>query len=130
MKDIGVDLRAARRQLDSMASSHMSSVALPAATAPAKPRNAGRNSILASAAVLVVAVAVGIWLWQGRRTTPAASPSGRPAIAVLYFDNNTGDPSLDWIRTGLTDMMVTDLSQTPNIEVLGTDRLYQILQEL
>ncbi len=49
---------------------------------------------------------------------------------MLYFDNNTGDASLDWMRTGLTDMMVTDLSQSPDIEVLGTDRLVQILQEL
>ena len=31
---------------------------------------------------------------------------------MLYFDNNTGDASLDWMRTGLTDMMVTDLSQS------------------
>ena len=51
-------------------------------------------------------------------------------MAVLYFDNNTGDASLDWMRTGLTDMMVTDLSQSAHIEVLGTDRLVQILQDL
>jgi tetratricopeptide (TPR) repeat protein/TolB-like protein len=49
---------------------------------------------------------------------------------VLYFENNTGDASLDWMRTGLTDMIVTDLSQSTDIEVLGTDRLVQILQEL
>ena len=48
----------------------------------------------------------------------------------MYFDNNTGDASLDWMRTGLTDMMVTDLSQSTDIEVLGTDRLVQILQDL
>ena len=48
----------------------------------------------------------------------------------MYFDNNTGDASLDWMRTGLTDMMVTDLSQSTEIEVLGTDRLVQILQDL
>jgi tetratricopeptide (TPR) repeat protein/TolB-like protein len=51
-------------------------------------------------------------------------------MAVLYFDNNTGDQSLDWMRTGLTDMMVTDLSQSPEFEVMGTDRLAQILVEL
>ena len=59
-----------------------------------------------------------------------SAPSGKPAVAVLYFDNNTGDASLDWMRTGLTDMMVTDLSQSAHIEVLGTDRLVQILQDL
>jgi TolB-like protein/tetratricopeptide (TPR) repeat protein len=86
--------------------------------------------LLAAGLASVVAAGLGIWWWMGRGTQPAPSASGRPAIAVLYFDNNTGDTSLDWIRTGLTDMMVTDLSQSPNIEVLGTDRLFQILQEL
>ena len=55
---------------------------------------------------------------------------GKPSIAVLYFENNTGNASLDWLRTGLTDMVVTDLSQSPDVEVLGTDRLYQILRDL
>jgi tetratricopeptide (TPR) repeat protein len=85
---------------------------------------------LIATAAIVVAVGAGLWWWLGRRPAPSPSPSGRPGIAVLYFDNNTGDTSLDWIRTGLTDMLVTDLSQSPNIEILGTDRLHQILQEL
>ena len=71
----------------------------------------------------------GVW-WTGRPQPAATNASGKPAVAVLYFENNTGDASLDWMRTGLTDMMVTDLSQSADIEVLGTDRLVQILQEL
>ena len=45
----------------------------------------------------------------------------------MYFENNTGDEDMDWLRTGLTDMLVTDLSQSPDVEVLSTDRLVQIL---
>ena len=33
-------------------------------------------------------------------------------MAVLYFENNTGNTEMDWLRTGLTDMLVTDLSQS------------------
>jgi tetratricopeptide (TPR) repeat protein len=54
----------------------------------------------------------------------------KPSIAVLYFENASGDPELDWLRTGLTDMLVTDLSQSPNLSVLSTDRLYQILRDM
>ena len=50
-------------------------------------------------------------------------------MAVFYFDNLTGDPQLDWLRTGLTDMLVTNLSQSPGLRVLGTSRLYQLLDE-
>ena len=34
------------------------------------------------------------------------------------------------MRTGITEMVVTDLSQSQDIEVVGTDRLYGILAEL
>jgi tetratricopeptide (TPR) repeat protein len=48
----------------------------------------------------------------------------------MYFQNNTGDRSLDWLCTALTDMMVTGLSQSPYIEVLATNRLYEILKDM
>src|SRR6185436_5558545 len=73
----------------------------------------------------VIAVAA---LYKSYFSTPRASAeSGKPSVAVLYFENNTGNPQLDWMRTGLTDMLVTDLSQSPDVEVLGSDRLVQIL---
>ena len=34
------------------------------------------------------------------------------------------------MRTGITEMVVTDLSQSQGLEVVGTDRLYGILAEL
>ena len=49
---------------------------------------------------------------------------------MLYFDNLSGDTELDWLRNGLTDMLVTDLSQSPDLRVLSTDRLYQLLSDL
>ena len=66
----------------------------------------------------------------GAPGVPAAFAGARPSLAVLYFDNLSDDASLEWMRTGLTDMLVTDLSQSPNIRVLATDRLYQILDEM
>jgi tetratricopeptide (TPR) repeat protein/TolB-like protein len=59
-----------------------------------------------------------------------AADSAKPSVAVLYFENNTGNAQLDWMRTGLTDMLVTDLSQSPDVEVLSTDRLVQILTQM
>ncbi|HYN06718.1 MAG TPA: protein kinase [Vicinamibacterales bacterium] len=129
MKDIVVDLRIARRHLES--SSSVTTVgATSVASVPAAPKARPRMRILAGGLLtLAAAVAAVVW-WTGRQPGPTVSPSGKPALAVLYFENNTGDASLDWMRTGLTDMMVTDLSQSTDIEVLGTDRLYQILQDL
>jgi hypothetical protein len=37
--------------------------------------------------------------------------------------------SLDWMRTGITDMVVTDLSQSQQVEVVSTEHLYGLLAE-
>ncbi len=120
VKDLAVDIRAARRQLESGSSR------------PAPEKQAKRPWVwivagAALAAVVVIALSV--------RRPPAppeeiASSDSKPSIAVLYFDNASGDSELDWLRTGLTDMLVTDLSQSPNLRVLSTDRLYQILSDM
>ncbi|HET7697622.1 MAG TPA: protein kinase [Vicinamibacterales bacterium] len=132
VKDVVVDLRAARRQLESAATPALASpAATPAVNAapPGARTRAGAIKLAAVASVAVAGIAAFIW-WGQRAPQPAAHASGKPAVAVLYFDNNTGDASLDWMRVGLTDMIVTDLSQSVDVEVLGTDRLVQILQQL
>jgi tetratricopeptide (TPR) repeat protein len=85
-------------------------------------------------AVAGFVVAIGIALWAPWREPVAqqsvADASGKTSVAVLLFDNLSGDPELDWLRTGLTDMVVTELSQSEQIQVLSTDRIYQILEQL
>ena len=51
------------------------------------------------------------------------------SLAVFYFQNLSGDSQLDWLRAGFTDMLVTDLAQTPTLKVLSTERLHQIIEE-
>jgi tetratricopeptide (TPR) repeat protein/TolB-like protein/predicted Ser/Thr protein kinase len=123
MKDLVVDIRTARRHLDTA----------PQAAAVSTPI-AGRLPAWAwlAAGAVVIAVAAG-WVLMRPQTTgtdAAGGRSGKPSVAVLYFDNTTGDKELDWMRTGITEMVVTDLSQSQEIEVVGTDRLYGILAEL
>lgn len=134
MKDVVVDLRGARRRLES-APVAASGATAPAAAgkSPAAGLRVSRPVLLGGAALVAVAAALAIWRpWRagGAGNEAVAAGEGKPSVAVLYFENQTGDTSLDWMRTGLTDMMVTDLSQSSDIEVLGTDRLYQILDEL
>jgi tetratricopeptide (TPR) repeat protein len=78
-------------------------------------------------AALVVVAAMGALFFRGQ--PPATAEDGRRSVAVFYFDNLSGDPQLDWLRTGLTDMLVTNLSQSPGLRVLGTSRLYQLLED-
>ncbi|MEE9263198.1 MAG: tetratricopeptide repeat protein, partial [Vicinamibacteria bacterium] len=129
MKDLVVDVRALWRRLqtDSMAPMAGSGAHRPVAAALGKQRWLFFGGVAAAIVLLIAALAV----FFGRSPDVGApTAQEKPSLAVLYFENNTGDPSLDWLRTALTDMLVTDLSQSPDIEVLSTDRLYQILEEM
>ena len=96
----------------------------------ARRRPAAPRRMWAAAAIATVLATGAMALLFRPRAPVAANAVGKPSIAVLYFENHTGNASLDWLRTGLADMVVTDLSQSPDVEVLGTDQLYQILGQL
>ncbi len=51
-------------------------------------------------------------------------------VAVLYFDNNTNQPEYDVLKKGFADMMVTDLSAVPSLQVVERDRMESLLGEL
>jgi tetratricopeptide (TPR) repeat protein/TolB-like protein len=121
MKDLAVDLKAARRRLDT-ASFEVAAVPVAASKRP--------TSLLVAVASVALIVAAGLWLWLTQAPEPAQATGTRPSVAVLHFENNTGNTAMDWLRTGLTDMLVTDLSQSTDVEVLSTDRLVQILGEI
>jgi TolB-like protein len=62
--------------------------------------------------------------------TPAltASSDGRPRVVVAFFENNSGDPEADWLSRGLPEMLTTDLSRSEGLEVIATQRLYDLLE--
>jgi len=126
--DLRRDLEDLKRDLDSGELLMTTTTGRQRLAAVAAGRRRRWRAPLALAAVALVAVgALGLWL-RGR--APAPSDDDRRSLAVFYFDNLTGDPKLDWLRTGLTDMLVTNLSQSPGLRVLSTARLYQMLEDL
>jgi tetratricopeptide (TPR) repeat protein len=41
------------------------------------------------------------------------SESFRRRMAVFFFENTSGDPELDWLQYGVTELLVQDLAQNP-----------------
>jgi eukaryotic-like serine/threonine-protein kinase len=79
-------------------------------------------------AVLAAGLFVGLRL-LGRRSVLAPS-TGKPSLAVMTFENITGDASLDHWRKALPMLLVTDLSQSRYVRVLSSDELYDVLDRL
>ena len=116
-----------------------SSLAMPAGVAGLpEPKHLARRVMGgATAAVLAVAVA---WLAWWRAPDPsgvAASPapsmasassislvSGKPSIAVLPFDNMSGDPEQSYFADGITEDLITDLSKVSGLFVIARNSTF------
>lgn len=78
---------------------------------PRKPR------LGAGALAALVLLAAGLWLAFGR--TPVAPDPPDLSIAVLPFDNLSGDPTLDYLADAFTEELVTDLSRIRDAFVIS-----------
>jgi adenylate cyclase len=104
-----------------------------ATVAPAVPRRPLRRLAVAVGAgiVLVVAIGVIVWLapWRSRIETaptvrtPLALPD-KPSIAVLPFDNMSGDPEQAYFADGMTEDLITDLSKVAGLFVIARNSTF------
>lgn len=62
------------------------------------------------AGVLLIMISVGYFLWSRARVRPQPS-SVRLMLAVLPFENLTGDPGQDYLCDGLTEEMIAQLGR-------------------
>ena len=85
--------------------------------------------IPAFAVMVVIAVVLVLWPpWKQQESTPIFSD--KPSLAIMYFQNKTGEKSLDVWRDGIPGMLIADLSQSKHIRVLSDDQIYGILKKL
>jgi len=77
-----------------------------------------RRSVLLGAAVFLIAVAAAGFLRFSARVRPA---SGRLMLAVLPFENLTGDAAQDYFSDGMTEEMITQLGNldAPQLGVIA-----------
>ena len=92
-----------------------------------------RMSILIGiAAVVVLAAAVGIWQLYSRRPTiePASVEKmafplpEKPSIAVLPFNNLSGDPTQDYIADGISENIISALSKISEMFVIARNSTF------
>jgi eukaryotic-like serine/threonine-protein kinase len=91
------------------------------------PITARQLRLPALIAVALVAVALGAWRLWPRHAASEPAPGSKPTIAVLYFENISGDPT--W-RAGVPELLITSLSQSTLVNVVSSDSLFSILKRL
>jgi DNA-binding winged helix-turn-helix (wHTH) protein/tetratricopeptide (TPR) repeat protein len=78
---------------------------------------------IALPAILVLAAA-GAYRWTSHRISglPPAQ-AGKRQVAVLRFQNRSGQSDLDWLRDGLPDMLTATLSRSRGLDVLSREQV-------
>jgi tetratricopeptide (TPR) repeat protein len=90
-----------------------------------------RKALIPLLVVLALAViAVILWRILPKQEDVLPPLTDKPSLIVMYFKNNTGEEGLDHWRTALTDLLITDLSQSKLIRVVSGEVLYNILDRL
>lgn len=90
--------------------------------------------LTAIAAILLLAGATATYLLarSSRRSmlaevTLPLLPNKKP-LAVMYFNNQSGSAELDWLREGLADMLITNLSRSKRLNVLSRQQLFLLIE--
>ena len=112
----------------------------PPATTQSKSRNSGPRLALITAAAAIILLIGGVVYWQVVHPPPETKiaeshadqaddpilklPTG-PSIAVLPFDNLSGDPEQEYFVDGLVDNIITGLSLFPEFFVIARGSTFQ-----
>jgi serine/threonine protein kinase/tetratricopeptide (TPR) repeat protein len=133
-RDLVVDLRNLRRQYDSGVSSSTSSMTAQIDSAVRSDRKKQRNKRLIRVGVVLLFL---ILFLGWRNFSPikklvsgefgSTAQASAYSLAILGFENKTGDAELDWLKTGLPEILLTDLAQDQSISIVSQRRLVEEL---
>jgi len=86
---------------------------------------------LLSGIVTVLILAIVGYVFRGKLFSSSEKP-GPPAVsmAVMPFQNASGDQSWDWLGPSLSDMLSTDVGQSKHLRSVSPDRVQQVFHDL
>jgi serine/threonine protein kinase/tetratricopeptide (TPR) repeat protein len=88
------------------------------------------KKLLIPVMVIMALVIVGLILWSPwSKKAAAPASSDKHSLAVLFFRNGSGDPSLDIWKENLCDYIITDLSQSKYIRVFDFTQIVGSLEK-
>jgi DNA-binding winged helix-turn-helix (wHTH) protein len=91
------------------------------ATIASKPK--GWWKLVAGIALLMSVLVTGYFQWV-RKTSKSSAPVTRVMVAILPFQNLTGDPAQDYFSDGLTEEMIAELTRLKQVNIWVLSRTY------
>jgi TolB-like protein/Tfp pilus assembly protein PilF len=76
--------------------------------------------VLTIVAVFIAAIAVAAYFYLSRKNSAAIN-----SIAVLPFQNTSGDPNLDYLSDGVTESIINSLSRLTQLKVMARSTMFR-----
>jgi len=76
--------------------------------------------VLLLALAIIVGIAIAGYFYFSRKTTAAIQ-----SIAVMPFVNDSGNPDLEYLSDGMTDTLISSLTQLPNLSVKARSSVFR-----
>jgi len=92
-------------------------------------RKLRRIGVYAAIGVLVLGALVGGYMISQRRKGSGDLPDQR-VIAVMGFQNLSGDKSIDWISTGFSELLGSELAQGDKVRVIAAEEVAAARRDL
>lgn len=129
-RDLVIDIRSLRRQFESSISDSSTILA-------GKPEGGSRSYLFRLSrpkriAIVLVAILIPMYIiFKSGQEGPSSEIRGlqakENAMAILGFQNKTGDADLDWLQAGLPEILLTDLAQGGAINIISRSRVLDCL---
>jgi serine/threonine protein kinase/Flp pilus assembly protein TadD len=82
-----------------------------------------------SAVIVLAAAAVILWKFIPHKKPPAA-PKIENSIAVISFENQTGDKAFDYLQKAIPDLLITSLERESGLYVATWERMQDLLEQM
>jgi serine/threonine protein kinase/tetratricopeptide (TPR) repeat protein len=88
-----------------------------------------KKAVVPAVLLAIAAVAAAGWFFLLKKGGPA-SPSHRHSVAVMTFENQTGDRSYDYLGKAIPNLLITSLEQSPDLSVVTWERMRDLLKQM
>ncbi|MGB2633868.1 MAG: tetratricopeptide repeat protein [Candidatus Acidiferrum sp.] len=111
----------------------LASITLPGVIAPPKPTTPWKWVGIGALSLVVLG---GGWALKSGVFHPGSSggtaevKGPEVSLAILPFQNSSGDPALDQWGANLADMLTTAVGQSAHLRIVSPDRMHQVLTDL